>query len=269
MSKFVFVGGSGHSGTTLLTAMLGAHSKIYSIPEETYVFRKGLSQTEIRQILTEYSQQCDKPDVEYICEKSPSHIRKCRNIFKVYPDAKFVAIVREPCDVVASFMRRGVALSNAIANWKSAYSSLAEWNELKFPILTVRFEQLVTDASAALSEISEFLALPYESSMLEYWKDPRSYQGVTELQKPDTVTGYNHRVYRNWQIHQPVMNDRIGTYRGQLSEADLNAVRSSLSQLASSFGYDIGEAEVGSPSSNVSQDKGRNRRRRLRDFNPL
>lgn len=237
MSDFVFVGGAGHSGTSLITAMLGAHPKIYSIPIETYAFRRDLPENEIRRKLETLARACDKPDVSYICEKSPSHIRKCSQIAAVYPTAKFVLIIRDPRDVVASFRRRGVSLDGAIRNWSLAYKSLLR-ARMHQDVCSLHFESLVERPENELSRVCAYLGLDYHPSMLDYWKDPRGWQGVTELRKPQTVQGADHRLYRNWQVHQPLMKDRVGSFEN-LTPDELDQVENELSSLAAEIGYRI------------------------------
>jgi hypothetical protein len=237
MPKFLFVGGSGHSGTTLLTAMLGFHSRIYSYRDETYVFRSDLSDDQIRETLATIEAERTKLDVDYVCEKSPSHIRLCDHIFRLYPDAKFVAIKREPRDVIASFKRRGVPIKRGLHNWLFAYRRLLRWEAQGLPVHSLKFEDLVKDPTEILSGICSYLGLPYEPGMLDYWKDPRPWQGIEEVRKPETVSGKDHVIYRNWQVHQPLMSDRVGTYHADLSQDELQVIDGEVSKIAERLGY--------------------------------
>jgi len=242
MPKLLFVGGSGHSGTTLLASILGAHSRIYSYRTETYVFRRdkrNLSDDQIRASLERISAERTKADVDYVCEKSPSHIRVCDDIFRLYPDAKFVAIKREPRDVVASFKRRGISVQSGLKNWYIAYRRLLQWQRQRLPLYSLRFEDLISAPAQTLEGVCTYLGLPYEPAMLEYWKDSANWQGVRELRKPDTVTGKNHEIYRNWQVHQPLMRDRIGTYHADLSESELRLIDGQVSRVARKMGYSL------------------------------
>ena len=221
--------------------MLGFHSRIYSYRDETYVFRRDLSDDQIRIALETISAQRDKQNVDYVCEKSPSHIRKCNDIFRLYPDAKFVAIVREPRDVVASFKRRGVPVDRSIRNWLLAYRSLLRWQAQGLPVFAIQFESLIKNPTKTLHEICGYLGLSYESTMLDYWTDPRPWQKVSEIRRPETVTGSDHVIYRNWQIHQPLMTDRVGTYHSDLSYPELRLIHEKLASVSSKFGYRLSE----------------------------
>lgn len=228
--------------------MLGAHSRIYSYRNESYAFRRdkrNLSDDQIREALDDISAQRNKPDVDYVCEKSPSHIRVCDDIFRLYPEAKFVAIKREPRDVIASFKRRGLSVEHGLKNWRIAYVRLLHWEEQRLPLHSIRFEELVTDPLQTLTGVCTYLGLAYEPGMLEYWKDSRPWQGVKELRKPETVTGANHEIYRNWQVHQPLMRDRVGTYHQDLSESELRLINSQISKVARKLGYSLEETVSG------------------------
>ena len=236
MPDFVFIGGPGHSGTTLLTAIMGAHPLIYSIPIETYAFRRELPDTEIRKMLEELAAQSDKPNALYVCEKTPAHIRKADQISTLYPKAKFVFMVRDPRDVIASFRRRGVTFEAAVNNCSRAYRSLLK-AEGKHDFCKLYFEDLVARPEHELERVCDYLGIQFEPVMLEYWKSPRGWQGVTELRKPDSPEGKkNHRLYRNWQIHQPIMKDRVGNFHN-LTVDELAYVETELASLSEKIGY--------------------------------
>lgn len=246
MTKYVFVGGSGHSGTSLLLNILGAHSRIYSIPKETYVFRRDLTDEQIKSELDGLARERDKQDVDYICEKSPSHIRKCHEIFRLFPDCKFVAIMREPRDVVASFKRRGVPAGVGINNWNMAYRSLLRWQRAGHPILSIRFEKLIEDPVSTLSTVCAHLGLSYEPGMLDYWQRRRERLGVTDVPKPESPAGRNHRPYRNWQMCQPLLQDRVGNF-ASLTDTELARVWRELHRTSARIGYPLPPVAEESP----------------------
>jgi len=246
MTKYVFIGGSGHSGTSLLLNILGAHSRIYPIPKETYVFRRDLTDEQIRGELDDLARERDKQDVDYICEKSPSHIRKCHEIFRLFPDSKFVAIKREPRDVVASFKRRGAPIGAGIKNWNTAYRCLLKWQKIGYPILSIRFEKLIEDPASTLSAVCAHLGLQYEVGMLDYWQRRRERLGVTDVPRPESPAGKNHRPYRNWQMCQPLLQDRVGNF-ASLTDTELARVRKELLRTATNMGYQLPPVTEESP----------------------
>lgn len=233
---YIFVSGCGHSGTSLLAAILGAHPYIYAIPFETKAFLDDIS--EGRTKIENFGKGCTKPGVRYICEKTPAHVLKSDEILKAFPEAKLLFIVRDPRDVVASFKRRGMEVNYGINRWRRACNAIIRVSVLPNAYI-VKYEDLIADSKRVLEEICVFLDISYDSSMLEYWKDDREWFGVHERSKPESVKGKNHIVYRNWQIHQPIMTNTIGSYMNTLSKSEISSVEERLRSLALRFQYKI------------------------------
>src|SRR5262249_32892338 len=93
-------------------------------------------------------------------------------LLRVWPDAKFIHLIRDGRDVARSIMEMGWA-GNA---WRaSLYWEEAEqnWERLSRQIpkdrsFTVRFEDLVTDPKRVLGEICAFCGVSFDPVMLEY-----------------------------------------------------------------------------------------------------
>lgn len=240
MSNFIFVGGCGHSGTSLITAILGAHSRIFAIPVETGVFLKSLTDTEIRKTLDDLVAANTKPNLSYFCEKTPGHVLRSKEIIKVYPNAKLVFIVRDPRDVVASFKRREVPPTKSIARWTKANKAVLAARRTDNSHV-VKFEELVADTKGTLIPLCKFLGIEFQDGMLDYWKDDREWFDAKERRAVETPVGEGHRVHRNWQIHQPIMNNRVGTFQDELSPAEIRSICDQTSKIASRFGYELAE----------------------------
>lgn len=240
MPNFMFVGGCGHSGTSLLTAILGAHSRIFAIPVETGLFLKSLSEAEIRSALDRHVSENTKPNVEYYCEKTPSHVFHSKEIIRMFPDAKLVFIVRDPRDVIASFKRREVPVARATRRWENANKAILSATRT-LNAHYVKFEELVADPQAALIPLCKFLGIEFERDMLDYWKDDRDWFNVKERRSVERPVGEAHRVHRNWQIHQPIMKDQVGSYEDDLSPAEIRMVCDQTSKVAGRLGYALTE----------------------------
>ena len=121
-------------------------------------------------------------------EKTPSHIFRIDDILKVQPDARIVEVVRDPRDVLASKKTRRLTVDTGryskhtvrrkrfekaydalwdTLTWKSAVRAGLRAHQ-RYPdrVMTVRYEDLVTEPQLWLSKICDFCELEYRHEML-------------------------------------------------------------------------------------------------------
>jgi hypothetical protein len=214
----VIVLGVSRSGTTLLKSMLDAHSQL-AIPTESYFIpqlwdRHGerpdrdailadLGRLErIRQwgidvealarhlpaepsfaqvIDGVYSAYAESQGKARYGDKTPLHMQHLDLLARVFPNARYVHIVRDGRDAALSFLamtrrpRFNVSRPRAIGDFASAWRReilAARRFGREHPYLELRYEDLVTDPEARLRDVCAFLGLAYEPTMLEYHHAP-------------------------------------------------------------------------------------------------
>jgi hypothetical protein len=95
-------------------------------------------------------------------------------LLDVWPDARFIHLVRDGRDVCASWLRLGWE-GNAYHGARSWRSRLREWEDvvprLDGRFVEIRFEDLLARPRPVLHRICEFLGLSFEPAMLEYHRD--------------------------------------------------------------------------------------------------
>lgn len=126
-------------------------------------------------------------------DKRPSHAWNLNAIFDLFPDARYVNVVRDPRACVASMNRVGWSwggVESATEMWQRATVSAEAWRR-RLPAeqyLDVRYEELVKDPKGILREVCAFLGLDPAGidAMLEYHQDPDRPTGTpfTEISKP-------------------------------------------------------------------------------------
>ena len=163
----------------------------------------GFSQTEIDALYHAASEQrdhaklfglvsdalCIHYDKERWLEKTPTHLFHIDAILEATPNARFIAIVRDPRDVLSSKRsrqqeewinqtnvdRRAVKKIQAgfdplwdTLAWKSAVRAVST-AETKHPgrILSIRYLDLVTEPEATVRSLCDFLELDYYDTMLD------------------------------------------------------------------------------------------------------
>jgi hypothetical protein len=111
-------------------------------------------------------------------EKSPEHIAYIDLIERYVRPVKFIHIVRNGADVVASLtdVGRQYPKSHWKLYWDTPDKCIALWNEaIRLTRLhmhkphhhVVRYERLVDDTPNVLAEVCDFLSIPYQEAMVQ------------------------------------------------------------------------------------------------------
>ena len=99
----------------------------------------------------------------------------------MWPDAKFIHLIRDPRDVAPARMSHGLAgnVWHGLDGWLRAEDEWAAVEPLIDPrqVLTVRFADLIRDYDSVLTSICCFMGVEYTSQMLDYSVD-------TDYQEP-------------------------------------------------------------------------------------
>ena len=200
----VFIFCSARSGSTLLRVILGSHSQLYAPPElplthlaaraETRWIKAslealGLTTDDVEnmlwdRLLADALARSRKPTVVV---KTPANVLIWRRIADIWPDARFIFLLRHPAAVVASLCKswdpdwhNGQAgTPDKVINYLLRRMGQVEEARGALPGLTVRYEELTANPAEVSRRICEFLGVRFEPGMLEYGKfDNRFARGL-------------------------------------------------------------------------------------------
>jgi len=179
--------------------------------------------------LTMLAMQGLKAGKPRVGEKTPTHFRKIRHLHRLFPDARFVHIYRDPRDVVASAVRKGwFAASHveAARQWcNTMHGHKQHVQTLPGHVYTsIRFETLLEECESELKRICRFLDEPFEPDMLPY--DKGSDAGSADWQKPWKESAL-----------QPLDKARIGAFRQDLSPRQIAVVQRVIGSRLERYGY--------------------------------
>lgn len=109
-------------------------------------------------------------------EKTPAHLQRIKYIEKFVPQSKFIHIIRNGEDVVASLYdvthkfpktwNGSWNIDKCIQRWLTDVE-ISSTHSHKPNHLLVRYDSLVENSQLILEEICDFLQLPFETAMLE------------------------------------------------------------------------------------------------------
>ena len=124
-------------------------------------------------------------------EKTPDYVRRIPLLHQLFPQAKFVHIIRDGRDVALSsveWAEKGIGPSKFELFAKHPFATTAMWwcwqvasgrkdgRELGPSLYhELRYEQLVDDPATVLRGITDFLGIPYDAGMERYHEGKSSY----------------------------------------------------------------------------------------------
>jgi hypothetical protein len=205
------------SGTTLLRVMLDRHSEL-AVPDESY-FVPQLADRHLRRvdpdafvddlrrlntlaewdvplekvrarlspamaigaaIGTVYAVYAEERGKRRWGDKTPMYMQNLRLLEKLFPDARFVHLIRDGRDAALSFLELPAGLvtetwmhprtpAEFACQWRTEVSAARRLGQrVGSRYLEVRYEELVGDVEGVLRRICDFAGLGYEATMVDY-----------------------------------------------------------------------------------------------------
>lgn len=127
-----------------------------------------------------YEAYAAKHGKERFGDKTPMYMQHLRMLERLFPDARYVHLIRDGRDTALSFlsMPRGVVTeswhhprdaADFACQWRSEVNAAQALGRRVGPrYLELRYEELVQEPDATLRAITDFAALPFDDAMLEY-----------------------------------------------------------------------------------------------------
>jgi tetratricopeptide (TPR) repeat protein len=231
----VFIVGCGHSGTSIMLAILSSHPAFYPITYESALFKR--SESEIRKIMLQWDRECIEAGKKRWIEKTPPHIFQIKRFSLHRPQSQFIIMLRDGRDVVCSLKHRQQfkTVESRVERW--IYDNLAGlpyWNDPRVKV--VKYENLIENTQKTLEEICEFLGEKYTNKILEYHQNTKHWYS-SEITKPEKIeTHEDHLNLRNWQINQPLFDGR-GKWKTEMNEVEKEIFKKNAQQYLVKFGY--------------------------------
>lgn len=206
-----YIVGCGHSGTSLLLAILGAHSRFYAVPFESYLAFKSVSEQE--KLFQKFERQALAAGKRCWIEKTPKHVRRIDDLFDLTPDARILVMLRDGRDVACSIRARTNDFEQGVERWLQD-NRIAEEYRSHSQVHWVHYEDIVVDFDGALKDTLDFLDESFEPRLHHYHEDPKHYYDQ-KVELPESAE--DHEQLRNWQINQPVFDGR-GRWETEMSK---------------------------------------------------
>lgn len=210
----VMLGGFLRSGTTMLDTILMSHPATHVREEEAMIARledaagdigtlPGMTPRQVADLRDAYFNELKRggavPDGAVLIDKYPLMTLRAAYIHRAFPDARFIFVLRHPCDVVLSCFMQNFRVTRATAGFLTLENAarlydatMSHWMRarevLPLDVHTVRYEDIVVDLEGQLRPLLDFIGLEWDGSLLDYRQTAKdrgyirtpSYAQVTE-----------------------------------------------------------------------------------------
>ena len=161
-------------------------------------------------------------------DKTPPYIDILPQIATIYPDARFIHVIRDGRDVATSFIDAHFngGVWDKEFEWRRAVRLGLAYraSPLADRILEVRYEDMVQDLEATTRRVCDFLGEAFEPGML-------AFQGLIERKVP----ARERVVHRS--LDRPVSGRAVAVWRHRLSISELFLIESCIRAELVALGY--------------------------------
>ena len=257
----VFIGGAGRSATTLLRVMLDSHPYISCGPEMKVLPLICKFQTELKsgfaEFLNSYQVSDEKIDLLFRdlinglfsshlqangkrrwAEKTPHNLLYIRQLSRIFPEARFVHVLRDGRDVAASLVEMQwfdikskqkiwytENIRNAAIYWKEIVSGIRKaavdagvWGRYA----ELRYEDMIVDPKENLEELMNFLGEEWDDRLLDY------YNQVHELPEGESSSP---------QVKKSLYTSSIGRWKQSFTDEDRRIFKETAGELLVELEY--------------------------------
>lgn len=224
----IFIVGVPRSGTTLIEAVLGAHSRVFACGDRPAMRRilrwpTGLEQKEpaaYESTLQDWAKFYfrDLPEnlrgADHITDKHPRNFEAAGLIARMLPNAVIVHVRRNPVETCLSIYRQEFNKNwtvahrlTDIANYYARYAQLVTHWERVLPgrFVTIQYEEFVADFANAAPRLVQACGLEWEPQCLEFQKSPRAIVTFSSVQARSEVANGNGRAQKYQKHLKPLI----------------------------------------------------------------
>ena len=190
---------------------------------------RNISNTQLVDILNLfYQRQLDRHDKKRFGDKTPIYINILTELKCLYPDAKFIHLIRDGRDVAISMLdARWMRYHDRNFPWTKTMLLRRTYLETKLAedILEVRYEALITDLERTVRKICEFLNETFEPQMLAF------------RDRLEQVPERERRIHR--KLAAPVSDSSISLWKNKLAPWECFLMEACLHDELLDLGYEL------------------------------
>ncbi|OGL43654.1 MAG: hypothetical protein A2W05_08050 [Candidatus Schekmanbacteria bacterium RBG_16_38_10] len=166
-------------------------------------------------------------------DKTPSLFRKVDLLYQLFPEAKFIHIVRDGRDVFDSRRRMDSTKDNAAVmaiEWRYKIYKIERFLELLPPSnkYTLRYEDLLINPEETLKNLCGFMQVEYEPQMRDFYRKSKYYVGS----------------HHSKLIFKPITSENLQKWKKKLSEKEIKVFNLLANRYLKKYGYEVDNVKL-------------------------
>ncbi len=189
----------------------------------------------------------NKTEIRILSDKNPINSIFVRKLSNIFPDAKFIHLIRDPRDSVYGYMRR-LQQKNPFflsRRWKR-YNQVIDDFKGKFPerFFTLKYEDMVKNTDGTLNSIAAFLNITPNGFNKDYTppegyesSDGNQYYQNLPSDKREAVISNMKLAHEN--LSTPVNTSHIAKWKKEMNSHAVAVTEIITGKFAKKYGYEI------------------------------
>ena len=255
----IVIGGCPRSGTTLVRSLIGIHPEIASPKNECNILMWITNKDILRNVFDFSTKDINtlktknkdlilfaekvlklymqKEGKKLVALKHPFHILIIDELFRYFPNMKFIHVIRDGRDVSCSLrthpkrkMVKGEIVQNTTNNpfnwcirrWVSCINQGKKWRKSN-RYIEIRYEDLVNNSVNTVEKIFKFLDLKMiaEDKILNFYKYEKDEKHL-----------------QNIEVGEPIYRKTIGRWNKDMTEKEIKMFKRMAGDILIKFGYE-------------------------------
>lgn len=196
----------------------------------------------VRAFYRSYAARFDKPRWG---DKTPTYCHHIAKVGALLPEAHFVHIIRDGRDVAQSikplWFSPGESVEVRAAFWKECVRAARDQSvAVSGRYLEIRYEALVASPERALARVCDFLDLPYDPAMLDYYRTAGMRlreHGDRRRDDGSLLVSRETRLRQQAMTMQPPQTARVGAWHDTMAPDERDRFERVAGDLLSDLGY--------------------------------
>ncbi len=235
----VFLIGFPRSGTTLLDTILRGHPSIKILEEKPMIekmnfdFHKLLNgkleklthinKIQIRKLRNTYFDIAKKylrNDIQnnmIVIDKLPLNIKDVGFIYRIFPESKFIFVLRHPCDSILSCFMNRFGMNKAMINFYTLTDAsnfydkiMILWKQYKttLPINyhTIKYEDIVENIEFSIKPLISFFNLEWDKSIINFQRTAQKRSIINTPSYNQVIKPVYTKSSGRWKRYKKEMN---------------------------------------------------------------